>query len=205
MALVPVATPAGDVESGWRSAAVDCKTVGCQWLGPTASGASVLAFCGGEHSTAPFGDGVHFLAVDAEGNAVPATLRRDGVAWPRIAPDSVVGMARVGDVEGHGLLLAGSDGTLRLLGVSVVESGGDAVHRGLLDLLVRHAGTDAEVWQTLQNESIASLRQRAVAAGLDVSATHGQIETAVHANSRQDYAPAFLPLCCWRSAAASCV
>ncbi len=178
-------------EAGWRSAAVDCKARGAVWLRPTASGASVLAYCGTEHSTVGFEDGAHFLSVDAEGHATPAKLVRDGVAWAPIASDSLVTVASVGDTEGEGLLLAGTN-ALHLLSVSVVESGGEALHSSLLSLLVRHAGptgVDAEMLQALQSESIKSLHQRCVAAGLDVLGACGQIDTVVYANSRQDYTP----------------
>jgi hypothetical protein len=191
MALVAMDGDSSLTAPGWRSAAVDCKAKGATWLRPTASGASVLAYCGAEHSTVGFQDGAHFLSVDVEGHATPAKLVRDGVAWSPIASDSLVAMAPVADTEGEGLLLAGAH-ALHLLSVSVAESGGEAVHSNLLDLLVRHAGgreADAEMLQALQSESLKSLHQRCVAAGLDVLGACGQIDTVVYANSRQDYAP----------------
>ena len=191
MAMVAIDDSALMAEVGWRSAAIDCKARGATWLRPTASGASVLAYCGTEHSTVGFEDGAHFLSVDAEGHATPAKLVRDGVSWAPITPDSLVTMASVDDTEGEGLLLAGAN-ALHLLSLSVVESGGEAVHSSLLDLLVRHAGptgVDAEMPQALQSESIKSLHRRCVAAGLDVLGACAQIDTVVYANSRQDYTP----------------
>lgn len=186
---------AGDVlpDAGWFSAAIDCKARGVAWLRPTASGASVLAYSGAEHSTVGFEDGVHFLSVDVEGRATPAKLVRDGIAWAHIASDSIAAMAPVSDVDGEGLLLAGAN-ALHLLSVSVSESGGEAVHSSLSDLLVRHAdatGASAELLQGLQTESIQSLRQRCISAGLDVVGACGRIDTVVYANSRQDYGSQF--------------
>lgn len=126
MALVAMDGDSSLTAAPWRSVAVDCKAKGATWLRPLASGASVLAYCGADHSTVGFEDGAHFLCVDAEGRATPANLVRDGVAWPPIASNSLVAMASVADMEGEGLLLAGAH-ALHLLSVSVVESGGEDV------------------------------------------------------------------------------
>ena len=196
MALVLAGDPQNNQpeQPGWHSSAVDCKVRRARWLSQTPSGATLLAFCGGDHGS-KYANGAEFLSVDASGAAAPAKLLHDSVAaWQPMAPNSVVDMARVDDVEGEGLLLAGANGALHLMGLSVVESGADVVHQNLVELLVRAAGATGggdALWQALSGESIPALKERAAASGLDVSAAAlGHVQTTVHANSRQDYRPA---------------